>query len=196
MEQNIDEKIKRDLDFVERFPQFKKSSIAMLTYWLIEMCEPEDLKFLNIGWIARKLNISESYVSRCCKGFYNRTPFDLLIQRKMMLAKDLLVDRPELSIKEVAQMLDFCSVNYFINVFKKKVKKSPKQYRKRRLMEIEKEDFLRTVARKIERSMNYIIREETGGKYQRAVYVHGGFGKLEKEPTIIDFLAPGYSYKE
>jgi YesN/AraC family two-component response regulator len=47
----------------------------------------------------------------------------------MAAAKELLLQRLDLSIEEIAKKLDYCDGNYFIKVFKKSVKMTPLQYR-------------------------------------------------------------------
>lgn len=196
MKYDVDEVIKEKFAFLERFPQFKKSTIATLTHTFISDCELVDLQYLTIGWIARKLKVSESYVSRCCKDFFGDSPKNLLLRKKMVFARELLLESPGILIKQIAEMLDFCTVDYFIRVFKKQYRLTPLQYRKHRRREREKSLQLKKLALQIQHSINRTIREYTGGKYQRAVYVHGGLGKLRRKPRfVIDFLAPGYKIK-
>ena len=192
MKVNADKLFKAYFREIKRFPEFRKSDIAMITDKLITECETADLKYLNLKWIAGKLDVSPSYVTRCYKDLYKRTPHRNLLRKKMTLAKELLVNRPELSIKRVARKLDFSSVNYFITVFTREVKVSPQQYRKNRLFREARERKLRRLARRIQRSVNGTINEETGGKYKKAVYVHGGMGDLEKRYGKMHFFAPGY----
>ncbi len=177
---------------IKMCPETKQSAIALLTVKLIMECETKDLKYLNLKWIAGKMKVSPSYVTRCYKKLFNHTPHHRLLRRKMTLAKELLVNRPKLPVKRVARRLDFSSVNYFIAVFTREVKVPPHQYRKNTLFVEARERELRKLTRRIQRSINKTIDEETNGKYKNAVYVHGGMGDYEKRYGKMHFFAPGY----
>lgn len=192
MKINPDKVFKEYFQEVKRFSHYKQKRIALLIARLITECEIKDLKYLNLKWIAGKLGVSASYVTRCYKGLFDRTPHREFLRKKMTLAKELLVNRPKLSIRRVARVLDFSSVNYFITVFTREVKVSPQQYRKNMLFTEARDRALRQLARRIQRSINGTINEETGGKYKNAVYVHGGMGDFEKRYGNMHFFAPGY----
>jgi AraC-like DNA-binding protein len=129
MRNDLKQYIQRQKQFWERYPKFKKNGIAMLTHTIVYESECEDFKFLSVDWTARQIGISESYLCRCYKDFYKSSPYELIVQRKMTVARELLLQRLDFSIEEIAGKLDYCDGNYFIKVFKKKVKITPHQYR-------------------------------------------------------------------
>ncbi|MCP5048173.1 MAG: helix-turn-helix transcriptional regulator [bacterium] len=198
MKPEMEKHIKKELYRSKEFPFSKKTTIACLTFEIINECSLEDLTYLNLGWVAWKLEVSQSYVTRCFKKIFGHPPLEQLKQRKMRLAYDLLVDRPDLSIREVAEKLDFCNVNYFIKVFKEKAEITPLRYRIRRLREKKYKDNLRNLAWAIQASINHTIRKVSKGKCLKAVNVHGGYGKLKRDRSVYspEFLAPGFEYKD
>lgn len=112
-------------------PEFKKTGIAVLTHFVIYKSECEDFQFLSLDWIARQLGISESYLCRCYKNSFGSSPYELIVKRKMTVARKLLLRHPDLSMDEIAAKLDYCDGNYFIKVFKKEVNITPHQFRLR-----------------------------------------------------------------
>ncbi|MCP5104983.1 MAG: helix-turn-helix transcriptional regulator [bacterium] len=197
MKDEIKTKIEDDLSFTERYPKFRKTRVGLLTYTIINECELEDLKYLNLGWVARTLRVSESYVTKCYKDIFQQAPRVLFLRKKMAFARELLVNCPDLSIAEVAEKLEYNSSDYFIKVFKaNNSRATPLQYRKDRRIENEAESVLKKLARKFQIALNRTINEATNGEYPDAVYVHGGYGKLKRKNTgLVEFMAPGYDFK-
>lgn len=72
---------------------------------------------------------SESHTIRIFKEAYGITPYAYVLNKKISLAKDLLVNT-NLPIKQVSSNLNFADEYYFSNVFKAKVGLSPNNYRK------------------------------------------------------------------
>jgi two-component system response regulator YesN len=113
----------------KQFPQFKKSGIAIIAFYIIIESVIDDFTFLSVDWIARQIGISESYLCRCYKDFYKSSPYKHIVRRKIKVARELLAQHADLSIEEIAAKLDYCDGNYFIKVFKKEVKMTPHQFR-------------------------------------------------------------------
>ncbi|MCP5046991.1 MAG: helix-turn-helix transcriptional regulator [bacterium] len=196
MTPELEGKIERYLEYISRNPKFKKSNIGCLTHDIISKCQLEDLKYLNLAWIAWKLKVSESYITQAFKGIFGKTPSSSLVRRKMELARDLLLDSPGLSMGEVAERLDYSSANYFIKVFKKNAKITPKRFRSIYKPQLERTAQLKKLAMKIQISINKEILEDSKGEKPQAVYVHGGLGKLRRRRDLLlsEFLAPGIDY--
>jgi two-component system response regulator YesN len=113
----------------KQLPQFKKTGIAIIAFYIIIEAVIDDFKFLSVDWIARQIGISESYLCRCYKDFYKSSPHKHIVRRKIKVARELLLQHPDLSIDEIAEKLDYCDGNYFIKVFKKEVEMTPHQFR-------------------------------------------------------------------
>lgn len=128
---HMEEEIKRRVEFWKSHPQYKQTGIASLAHTLITEMKIEDLGYFSVGWMARKMEISESYLSSCFKKLFRRPPSKVMMYYKIRLAKELLLRRTDLSISQIAEKLDFSCSGYFIRVFKKQCNITPLQYRKK-----------------------------------------------------------------
>jgi len=72
---------------------------------------------------------SESQTIRIFKNAYGITPYNYVLNKKVTLAKRLLLNT-NLSVKQISEKLSFSDEYYFSNLFKKKVGISPTKYRK------------------------------------------------------------------
>ena len=79
--------------------------------------------------LCLEINLSKSQVCREFKKYYNMTPYQYLLNRRINIAQNLLV-KTKISIKEISESLCFADEYYFSNIFKKKNKMSPLAYRK------------------------------------------------------------------
>lgn len=75
---------------------------------------------------------SNDYVIKTFYNSFNKTPYDYQIDQKLTAAKRLL-QYTQLSIGEISQRLGYSDQHYFSNLFKKKCKMSPLQYRKTKI---------------------------------------------------------------
>ena len=84
---------------------------------------------INLDSIAQKLYLSKKQVSRIIKQAYGTKLSTLIIEKKLLIAQ-LLVEKTDISIKDIITSLNFNSENYFFTTFRKKYGCSPLQYRK------------------------------------------------------------------
>lgn len=83
-----------------------------------------------VPFYAGQLNITTQYLSSIVKSLTGHTPSQLIFERLYCEARALL-DRPDLSIKEIAELLHFSDQSAFGKFFKKRCGQSPVDYRKR-----------------------------------------------------------------
>lgn len=84
---------------------------------------------LSIQNIAESLGMSYSYFRKLFKEYTGLSPVSYFLDIKLQRAKDLLC-KTQLSVKEIAYMLNFDSPDYFCTLFKKKTGKRPGDFRK------------------------------------------------------------------
>ena len=84
---------------------------------------------INTEIIAKKCNISVSYLHRMFKNALNTTPGDFLINCRISAAKELL-SNTNLPLVEIAYECGFNSQSYFSDCFKRKIGNSPNEFRK------------------------------------------------------------------
>ncbi|MBR2423049.1 MAG: helix-turn-helix domain-containing protein [Oscillospiraceae bacterium] len=83
---------------------------------------------LSLRTLAQKLNISSSYLSTIFKKETGQTLTDLIAQRRVERAKELL-QSTRLQIQTIAQHCGIVDVHYFSKIFKKVTGQTPKEYR-------------------------------------------------------------------
>lgn len=93
-------------------------------------CKPSDCGDLNVDAIARHLKVSVPHLSRDFKKNMNINLHKYLVSEKIKCACFLLKQNHRLTVKQVAIILDFCSSDYFIKIFKKQIGITPGVFRK------------------------------------------------------------------
>lgn len=83
----------------------------------------------KIDELCRHVSRSESQTIRIFKNAYGITPYAYVIDKKISLAKNLLINT-NLTVRQIAYKLCFADEYYFSNVFKLKTGISPTQFRK------------------------------------------------------------------
>ncbi len=85
-------------------------------------------KDINTTTIAEHFNFTPAYLSKLFREHKSVTPSAYLLQIRINKAKELLKDRPEYKIKDVAAYIGYEDPLYFSKVFKKAVGMSPREF--------------------------------------------------------------------
>ncbi len=92
-------------------------------------------KNLSEAWtierMAESAGVGLTRFTYHCRQLTNTTPMRYLAMKRLELAKTLLLDKPGLSVAEVAYSCGFATSQYFSTVFKKQEKCTPMEYRSR-----------------------------------------------------------------
>lgn len=86
---------------------------------------------ITIKELANIVNISQQYLVRVYRSFLDISPQQYLLNYRISLAKKMVIQRPDLSVTEIAMHCGFSSTSQFITHFKKIIGTTPKQYRGR-----------------------------------------------------------------
>ena len=86
---------------------------------------------LTLALLARRFNLSESYVTRIIKNETSSTFSALLTRLRIERAIAYLVSDPDLMLVQIAEQCGFSSQHYFSRVFKEQTGFSPADYRKK-----------------------------------------------------------------
>lgn len=84
---------------------------------------------ITIEEIAKEINFSKSQMTREFRKYYGVTPYKYLLDRKIVIAKQLLVST-QMRVQEISEALGFVDAYYFSDIFKTKTGMSPMAYRK------------------------------------------------------------------
>ena len=87
---------------------------------------------ITIEEIAKEINFSKSQMTREFRKYYGVTPYKYLLDRKIVIAKQLLVST-SMRVQEISEALGFVDAYYFSDIFKTKTGMSPMAYRKAQL---------------------------------------------------------------
>lgn len=85
-------------------------------------------KNFTVSELAERFSYNTKYLSGLFKKFTGKTPVAYVTERKIELAKRLLVSGNE-SVKTIAKEIGFVDEYYFMKVFKKYTNMTPKNYR-------------------------------------------------------------------
>lgn len=89
--------------------------------------------------LAKEINFSKSQMTREFKKHYGTTPYKYLLDRKIMIAKQLLVSTT-MHVQEISESLGFVDAYYFSDIFKTKVGLSPYNYRKEQKIQMNEDE--------------------------------------------------------
>ncbi|PHV69584.1 DNA-binding response regulator [Sporanaerobium hydrogeniformans] len=128
-------KIKTDLDLerssYETF--FSLSSLNTSKEHIAEMLKEYIVHHytseINLNLIASSMNYSSSYLTKLFVQHYNCTPSKYIITLRLQKARHLLLHHPELSIRQIGELVGYQDQGYFSRIFKKQQGVSPFDYR-------------------------------------------------------------------
>lgn len=84
---------------------------------------------INLGTLAEKMKLSTKQVSRIIRKNYNSTFSEMLCERRLNVAAELLTNT-DMTIAEIVEYINFPSERYFYARFKKLYNITPSGYRK------------------------------------------------------------------
>lgn len=99
----------------------------------IYMYIEQDLAGANLGAIARKLDMTDSHLSRVFKKNTGTNFSEYLSERKLEEAARLLIQSEKVKVADIADMLGYGNPTYFLSRFKAKYGISPTAYRRTHL---------------------------------------------------------------
>ncbi len=84
---------------------------------------------INFNLIANNMNYSSSYLTKLFCQYYDCSPSKYLISLRIQKAQQLLQHNPDLSVRQIGEMVGYCDQGYFSRIFKKQTGQSPLEYR-------------------------------------------------------------------
>jgi len=108
---------------------FDDSSSKKLITQAKQFFENNITKKITLKMLSEHLYVSEVYLCRVFKAEHNESPINYFIGLKITHAKNIFMDSPLVSIKDVATLLGFSDQYYFSKVFKKHTGISPSAFK-------------------------------------------------------------------
>lgn len=107
----------------------EKQSISATAIKAKEILDQLVYRKVTMQDLYSEIHLSKSQISREFKKYFNLTPYQYLLNRRISIAQNLLT-KTNLSIKEISDSLCFADEYHFSTLFKKKIGISPSAYRK------------------------------------------------------------------
>ena len=90
-------------------------------------------KGITVNNISKSFNFSRNYLFMLFKKEFNTSPQNYILNVRIERAKELLTDKEQLPINQIAFAVGYNDPLYFSRVFSKKTGLSPKEYRKQNI---------------------------------------------------------------
>lgn len=84
---------------------------------------------LSLQELSEQMNVSKVYLCKVFKKHKNVTPMDYFNHLKLERAKELLIQFPNMPLREITEKIGFSNLYYFSKVFKRVVGLTPTEYR-------------------------------------------------------------------
>jgi len=117
-----------------------------MAHGYIEASGKKKLPYLTVNSIAKKIGVSVSHLSRVFREDSGYTLQEYLLSKKMEYSRELLL-KEKRPIKEVASIMNFSSVSYFTQAYKRYFSDTP--FCDRRIEEYE--NFWKNVKKSMKR---------------------------------------------
>ncbi|WP_274649600.1 AraC family transcriptional regulator [Paenibacillus humicola] len=96
---------------------------------LVEWLETVYAEDITLKDMAGRLHVSEQYLNRLFQETFGISPYSFLIRLRIWKAKEMLIQNPDMPLKQLAIRTGFNDVSYFISAFRKREGLTPKKYR-------------------------------------------------------------------
>ncbi len=120
--------IYRDLSTNKSAIEIKHLKMVRLFNNFKELLNNNKDKINNLGFFAKKLNITLNKLNNVCKIVAGKSAAQIIDEQVLCDAKSLLI-YSDLSIYEISQKLNFTTQNYFTRFFKKHTELTPTEFR-------------------------------------------------------------------
>jgi two-component system response regulator YesN len=87
-------------------------------------------KNITMQDLCRLTGYSESHLRRLFVKNFGMSPQNYIVEKRMEMAKEMLLDIPEKTVDEIADLLGISSTSYFCKLFRSKNGMSPSDYKR------------------------------------------------------------------
>lgn len=118
---------------MERMVVLKQQNLPMLIDGYIQAHLTENI---DARRLCEEFQIGRTHLYNIAKQNYGMGIAEYIRKQRIEQAKMLLIEEPEKRIGEISDICGFSDYNYFITMFKRMTKKSPRQYREEELRKL------------------------------------------------------------
>jgi len=86
--------------------------------------------YISLEELSALIGVTTHHLCKLFKNTFGITPFHYLIRLRIQISKQLLIQSPDLKIKEISHLVGYSDTSYFCSIFKKQVKQTPTDFRK------------------------------------------------------------------
>lgn len=87
-------------------------------------------KKITPEYLSQISGYSPAHLRRLFVKNFGVPPMEYILNKKIAMAKEMLIDAPEKTIDEIAELVGFCSASYLCKTFKKQTGISPAEYKR------------------------------------------------------------------
>ena len=115
------QKLEKSKDYADNYKLLSTVEYININYY--KKITPEQLCELS--------GYSPAHLRRLFVKNYGVPPMEYILNKKVDMAKEILLDAPEKTTQEISDLVGFCSASYLCKIFKKRVGISPLEYKRR-----------------------------------------------------------------
>lgn len=113
----------------EALPEMTLNAPERLAKRYTDLLETRYASGTSVSAMAQELGVTATHLTRCCRQAGGKSAHDMLAERLMYEARDLLL-RTDLPVKRIANDLGYRSAAYFTRAFQNNIGTTPSEFRK------------------------------------------------------------------
>lgn len=113
-------KLQKSKDYTDNYKLLSTVEYININYY----------KKITPEFLCELSGYSPAHLRRLFVKNFGVPPMEYILNKKIDMAKEILLDAPEKTTQEVADLVGFCSASYLCKIFKSKVGLSPIEYKK------------------------------------------------------------------
>ena len=117
------QKLQKSKDYTDNYKLLTTVEYININYY----------KKITPEFLCKLSGYSPSHLRRLFVKNFGVPPMEYILNKKVDMAKEILLDAPEKTIQEISDLVGFCSASYLCKTFKKHTGISPLDYKQRNL---------------------------------------------------------------
>lgn len=90
-------------------------------------------KKITPEYLSKISGYSPAHLRRLFVRNFGVPPMEFILNKKVNMAKEMLLDAPEKTLDEIADLVGFCSASYLCKIFKRQIGLSPLEYKNKHM---------------------------------------------------------------